>query len=777
MQRKFITAVLACGVGVVATVGAGRADEVTPVPANEQTQSVPGRPNADTRGGGVEEVVVTARRREEGVQSVPLSVTALSAKSLEERNVRSLADVANFTPNVTFDQGARSSGGSSASQIYIRGVGQDNSYATSDPAVGIYIDGVYYGRTVGSVMDIVDLERIEVLRGPQGTLYGKNTMGGAISLVSALPEGDTNGYGEVGYGRFNEINVKTGLQFPISDQLAARVSFSARRRDGYEVSRVDGTDQNDVDSLAGRAILKWTPGDSVSLVLIGDVSRVRQNGQAQHVLAVNPNAAGLRAYNQFVAPTLPYGAFDARWIANGHYNYANGPHLIGSNTNDIDVAGVSGTLAWALSDSVRLTSISAYRTLDSKVGTDADGSPLNLYSGYIVDEQHQFSQELRLDGDGFGDRLHWLIGTYYFDEHMDDFISQRILDGLAPYGLDLTPNQRSELDNQSYAGFGQAIFEFTPTWSATLGLRYTHEKKRDVAGSIAQDTGRVLLPPGSTLEHDWSAMTPKVSVEYQPREGFLAYASVAEGFKSGGINYAVTSASDFQIYDPEEVTTYEVGFKSDWADNRLRVNGAVFYSDYRDLQFAQVISPGQYTCPASAPALCNLTINAAGVEIKGAELEVTARPFEALNISFGLGYTDNKFDKIDPALLAGNVIDYGTQLPKTPKWSGNLGVQYRWLLSSGSVTARADYAYKSDVYTDIANTPVLEQQSFGLLGARLSYQTVDEKWELALSGTNLTDELYITSGYSYLDGALGYAIAGYGAPRLYSASVKYRFGE
>lgn len=382
---------------------------LAPTALNAQTAS---NQTASDRGDDdTQDIVVTARLRSESVQSVPISVTALSGKQLEQRKVETLADVARFTPNLTFDTGARSSGGGLTSSIFIRGVGQSDFSTSADPGVGLYIDGVYYGRSVGSVIEALDLDHVEILRGPQGTLFGKNTIGGAINIASAMPTGKFRGSVQGEIGRFDERNLKGTIEFPITGTLAAKFSVSSRNRDGYTKGLFDGIDRDDVDKLSGRAVIRWTPTDDFTSTTIIDGTRQREHGAANSLLAVNPTATGPLLYNMIVAPRTSLGLLDGRYAAGGRrvtYSYAD-PAVLATDflgaVNNLDVLGASQTFTWQFMPNIKLTSITAYRQVDADSGTDVDGTPFNFQAASINVDQHQFSQELRLNGTSFDGRL------------------------------------------------------------------------------------------------------------------------------------------------------------------------------------------------------------------------------------------------------------------------------------------------------------------------------------------------------------------------------------
>jgi len=723
----------------------------------------------------VDEIIVTARKREESLQEVPISITALSAQALRERGVQTITDVARFAPNLSLEAGQGISGGSSSVSVYIRGIGQNDSSPTADPGVAIYVDGVYLGRSVGALLDVIDLERVEVLRGPQGTLFGKNTIGGAISLVSAAPTGELGGYLEGAVGRFAERALRAVLNVPVSETVQARISLAERQVDGYARSLATGERFGGIDHLSGRLVVRWVPSDALTATLAADVSKQRDDGQFIRLVApfnpVIPSTVALA--NGLVYSKPPFNsAYDSRWLPPGKYvNYASRP-----GASDLDQWGASATLVWRLSPEMTLTSISAFRRLKTHVAVDGDASPLPVNSQDYFDRQEQFSQELRVDGSALSNRLAWTVGAYVFDEDIRDAAVLEAYRGLYPAvpnpGLDFYIFETFHPHNVAYAGFGQATFRVTPKFSVTGGLRYNYEHKTITAQGTRLDSGTVFLPP-LRREDSWRSWTPKISAEYQVRAGVLAYASVSQGFKSGGVNYQVTSPSDFTPYDPEKATTYEIGLKSDLLERRLRVNLALFDTRYTDMQLRFRAGPGQFRCPTTA-AFCSFVINADLVKVRGGELEVTAIPVSGLELSASAGNTHEAFKDINPLLLAGGVLRPDTRLPKTPEWTYTLGAQYRRDMGLGVVTLRTDYAHRSDQYVEIGNSPRLHQGAYGLLSARVSLADPDGRWEAALSGQNLTNEFYMTSG-SIAFASTGVDRASFAQPRTWTASLRYRF--
>jgi iron complex outermembrane receptor protein len=330
-------------------------------------------------------------------------------------------------------------------------------------------------------------------------------------------------------------------------------------------------------------------------------------------------------------------------------------------------------------------------------------------------------------------------------------------------------NNFTSSTDTSLAAFTQETFHFTDFLALTAGVRYSEERK---AVSNFSDA----FPNGGYLWGKWPSTTPKVSLEFDPTANFLAYISYTKGFKSGGVDYAIYVPADFQKYDPEWVSSYEVGEKAMFFDNRLRVNGALFYSRYTNLQFPANVAAGEYTCPESAIIGCYVTVNGADARIQGAELEVTAAVTTSFNLYLNMGHLEGKYTSIAPTLISGDIIQYGDQLPKTPRWNTSVGAEYTVAVGGGNLAARVDYAYKSLTYTEYSNNPLLAQGGFGLLGARITFTTADDHWQFAILGQNLTDKLYLTSGES-LYGSLGTATGAYAPPRTVAASVRYSFGS
>jgi iron complex outermembrane receptor protein len=732
---------------------------------------------AETAGAQVEELIVTAQKRAENVQSVPIAITALSAQEMERRAVTNLVDVARFTPGLNLGQGSGVNGGSSASVIFIRGVGQLKSQPTADPAVGIYVDGVYLGRSVGSVLDVTDIERVEVLRGPQGTLYGKNTLAGAINVVSKMPSGKFGGYIDGELGTHEERNLRGGVEFPIvADTLAARVSIASRSHEGYDPDTATGQKLGSLDQVGARVVLRWTPNDHLRASLIADATDEHDTGQAIHPVLIRPlptNTAG--KYNATVPFALQY---DSRYVTGNRNVSSTGPSNIlgpGKNANDLQVWGLAATVDAEVTPWATLSSITGYRWMKSHVGVDVDGSPVSFGDNEIFGHERQFSQELRLAGSALDNRLTWLVGAYYQREVIQDIINVFVIP--TPPAFVISPHQITDLTTESWAVFSQETVKLTDKLSLTAGIRYSDESKDTSVSDFARFQHFYTIAPGTNKKGSWSSVTPKVSVDYAATDHLLFYASYAKGFKSGGTAYILILPTDFQNYRPEKTTAYEAGVKADLFDRRLRINSAFAHTTYRDLQFETNLRPGQLSCPTNVP-FCSITVNAAKNHIDSFETEITAVPNDRLRFFANAAYTTDKFLDIDPVFAAQHIISSQTKLPRTPRWAATVGAEFNTPVADyGSLSVLVDYDYKTRTQLQFTefNDPFNSQPAFGLLNARVAFESADGRWVVELKGRNLTNKLYAVNGNSSLS-SNGYEYVTYGAPRTLTLGVKHRFG-
>lgn len=729
----------------------------------------------------LEEVVVTARKIEEPLQETPISMTVFTADQIEGFGFDDLSDIGRFSPNVVLDQGTGNTGSSNNAQFFIRGVGQVDFLFTSDPGVGIYVDDVYLPRVTGSLLDLIDMERIEILRGPQGTLFGKNTIGGAIVIVSKKPEDDFNGNAVITVGSRDRLDAKGAVNIPlIDDQLSGRFSVSTRNQEGY-VDRVlvGGKETGNVNSNAVRSQLLWTPGNDWQIQLSGDYTRSREEAIANELLEVNVDAPVLSLWNLLVAPSYGPGiAYDERYLSPDWESQATGPSY-----SDLDDWGVSLTITKDINESVRAKSITAYRDTQAKFGIDSDYSPLTYLQTSNDNDHDQFSQEMQLTGTGFGNRLSWVAGAFYMHESGNDVFDLDLANGLyealeaLPGGLipglggagnpvhaslDLDATIFNEIKIDSYALYTQGTYDVSDKLSATVGLRYTDDKK-DFTTMATRNASGVIAVPKTEISASWDATTPHAAFKYQLTQDIMAYISASRGFKSGGFNGRALSVAEIVEFDPEYVWSYEVGLKSEWFERRLMANLAVFYNDYSDVQLTSVrVVQG---------ALLTVTENAGEAEMQGFELDFAAQLTQGLLVRGGIGYLDAKYTKLNPEAT----VTLDSQLVKTPEWTGSLTVDNTWLIDEfGSITLGGDVSYRSSHFNEPSNYSALKQGAYTLVGAHVSYQSLGENWRLTLYGTNLSDERYMTNGFQVLD-SLGTADAAYGQPREWGLSLNASF--
>ena len=762
MKLEIESPLLAIFLGTVASTMAYRAF------AQDATAATPEDAGRGARA-RLEEVIVTAERRETRLQDTPISVTALTSSALEARGISNLSALDAHTPNLQLNNG-RPDGGGSAASATIRGVGQNDFQFPNDPGVGMYVDGVYLARTMGGLMSVVDVERIEVLRGPQGTLFGRNTIGGAISITTVPPDDDFGGRASLTYGSYNRVEAKGSLNIPlIDDKLAARLTAGYIRADGLGEQIPTGVELANENRKVFRLAVRATPADDVTIDFAADYTRQRQNGGALTFTPNFPSSSGLieNLFNPALAPMqnarlgLPAGTlFDARWASPNRYdNYGSA-----AQRDWYDGGGVSLTFAWQISDALTLKSITAARKVEAEIFNDLDLAPYTIID--TSDRQHdeQYSQELQAYGSLFDSRVDYLFGVFGFSETARDRNVVPIHPGsLQVAGFEISQIADLGLKVSNYAGFGQLAFTLVDGLKLTAGFRQNYEKKRFNRQFTHLEGGDVFIPY-EVLSKDWSSFTPKFGVDWKATDDILLYASYAEGFKSGGWNPRPTSgASGVTPFEPEVIETYEIGAKTEWFDGGVTLNLAGFRSIYSDIQLQTLTTVGG--------ALVVETQNSGRSRIYGAELELAARPVSEASIQIAAGYLTNEYTRLN----AGTDVGLDDKLPDAPRWSVSAGAEYEFMLPGiGEMTPRIDASYRSTTYKDGINSPFITQPSYWLANARLSYVPEwADGFELQLYGTNLFDEEYITYGQDVT--VQGYVLAAYGRPREWGITAKYEF--
>ncbi|TIX49048.1 TonB-dependent receptor [Alteraurantiacibacter aquimixticola] len=812
-------------------------------------------------------IVVTAEFREAALQDTPIAITAVNAEMLEARGQTDIAQIAAQAPNVSLRPQPQNGG--SGLIAFIRGVGQvDFNYAL-DPGVGVYVDDVYIPTLSSSLLELIDLDRIEVLRGPQGTLAGKNSIGGAIKLFSAKPRGDDSGSLRVEYGSYDMIQIRGMADFGITDNLAVRISGMSRSRDGYvdmlEYSALhDGPDETVPANLArgignenyetmggenitaGRIALRWEPTDRLEINISGDYTREASEATPTVLIAAGastPSGVSSEFFDPFSQnPSVSAGSMgemipwlegtdgqpvllDCRFVPAGPYScdtanleaagydprfvsYSNFMDAMDPNPQapfkpyfalpikEFEGWGIQGNLTYDISDNLQFVYIGSYRAYESKWGQDQDATPIPVAQLDNQLNHEAWSSEVRLNFDAADGLLQGTVGGFYLDQD-GEYTARVDLNYVNPtidfiHGPDTTPSTTKAL-------FGTVTLRPTDAFSLTGGLRYTKDKKvytyfrRNPDGSQPDGfncfvaNGPYSEPncllaglfdiPGEFKGDRWDW---RIVGDYRFSDQFLAYASVSTGFKGGGVNPRPFVADQALEFQPETLTTYEVGFKSDFLDRRVRLNGAAFINKYEDIILQKLVCP-----ESSLPSPCLRPENIGSADVKGLELELGLFPVDGLSIDGSIALLD--FEYTSPsvpgntqgcpaaACLEGTSIPADGITPYTPELTYSFGIQYDHEIESGTISGRFDGSYQSDVFANSENTSWAEVEGRFLGNARLSYTTADEDWRVSLEVENLFNKYYFLSRSDVASNALGVVTGVPAMPRTWSVAVERRF--
>ncbi|MDY6924365.1 MAG: TonB-dependent receptor [Pseudomonadota bacterium] len=743
---------------------------------------------------GLEDVIVTARRTEEAAQRTPLSISAFSGEALERQGTRDVTDLQGAVPNLNIVQGR---GSSNATNIYIRGVGQPDALQTFDPAVGVYVDDVYFSRIRGTQFDLLDLQRVEVLRGPQGTLYGKNTIGGALKLVSRTP--DMGPYLNVAgtIGDYSEQTLRLSGAAPLTDTIAVGGAFISSTRDGYVTDPVTGAEYNDKDTLGFRLAAAITPSDTFRLDLAGDFSRDDAGLTVGRALAPLFRTDLLLGSATVLQPAPAAGS---------EYNFQTRTTPGLPNSTELEHAGLSATATWTLSDALTLKSITAYRDLSYTDYIDIDATQFELGDVLVGVDQDQLSQEFQLAYDD-GGPITAVGGVYYLKEnivsHQEAYGDDIFALAGAPVGF--TRFIDDDLETESWAVYGNVSWRVTEALRLSGGIRYTEESK-DYDRTTTTDWTIPSLLGGPfagfdalfnpfradptfafTVSDTWEDVSPMASIDYQISPDAMLYARVSKGFKSGGFNGRANNPGEQQPYDPETVLSYEIGAKTSWMDNRLRANVAAFHNKYEDFQARVSDCVPNPAVPGGACVIALTVLNAGELDISGVELELEARPIPALTLDAQIGYLDAAYGEFEETRVVGGaqvVYDRSGQEPAfSPDWTARLGAAYAFELGeSGRVTVGAQSRYRSDMALAVDNAdivtgaefPEMFQDSYWLYDARVVWESADGRYTAGVYGRNLSDEVYKTDAQEFSSVA-GIRSAYYGAPRTVSLTLTARY--
>jgi iron complex outermembrane receptor protein len=822
---------------------------------------------------GLEEIVVTAQKVTQNVQTVPIAVTAFTQSELETKGINSVAKMSDFAPNVTLDAGTPFSGSDNVLAAYIRGIGQNDFAFNQDPGVGVYVDGVFLARSVGSNTNMLDVDRVEILKGPQGTLFGRNTIGGAISIITHEPGDEFTAKGEVTGGSFNRLDFQGAMDLPITDKILTTVAFSRKSRDGwqkrvpfpgnfagssgipdcdnllpagtrcsnnpvpydtqpaaaYKTSKREGGQ----DQWTVRGKVVFLPTDDLKITATGDYTWIDQSATPTTQLAIdtsNPavlgnlsntcitldaatlNAIGLGLVcNQprlnvspvpTPVPALPnvgginndgnpnndISPYDSRFITGKPgITYATG-NSFSKMTN----WGATGIIDYDINDAMHVKSITGYRRMYWRAGIDADSSPQNILQVAFTMPQHQLSQELQFTGT-IKNSVDYVFGGYYFKEkgHLHDFVTfpmaYLMIDG---------PN---DLSTESEAVYGHLNIRVTDEWAVVAGGRFTIEHKtfegfqtdgngltykgsgcfppsmpNNLGAPAFLDCQQVLgfpnpaqpyryFPPGKrTL--NFKNFSPTIGLQYTPNDDMMFYLTMSQGYKTGSWTTRLSNPhptyDDSLHFNPEEAFSQEVGMKSEWLNNSVRLNVAGFHTLYSNIQLnsQQGISP--------------TLLNAGDARMWGFEVESQADLGNGLSMIASVGFVDARYIRINPGVGDNGInIDTSFKIPKTPKWKFYFGPQYVMNVPfGGELQFNMDYTHITKVYNDLGNTELLARPTSDMVNASVTYRLPGDKYSLTVGATNLTDERNIINGQ--FQGGVANIYGTYNDPREWYATLR-----
>jgi iron complex outermembrane receptor protein len=796
---------------------AQRQAQPQPSPAQAKQQTA-----ASTDNQGVADIVVTAQFREQNLQDVPISISAVSGEQLLQRSVTNLTDVARSVPNVEMQQG-NSGYGSNTNQAYIRGLGQVDFLATFEPRVGFYIDDVYFATTFGAVFDVLDLERVEVLRGPQGTLFGRNSVGGAIRIISRKPQGDGSGYVEATYGNYNRYQVRGAVDIGlVQDVLALRLTGSAKGQDGFVDlldykcvnptlgnNNVGGLGQGSVNdsckrsTLGGtknynvRGSLRFQPSSDWNILLQADYLKEESESPAETIVATslsldNPESRisggaaragqsrdfdnGLARYLRGLG-TSYYGfnvstpalmqqvaqSFVSPTRTSTYASYGNA--RVGYRNppqGDFKAYGGSLNIDGNLTQDLHLTSITAYRKVEGVFGQSLLALPVEEVRQSV--SSRQFSQEVRLLGNFLNGFLDFTLGAFYINTAGSN--PSRVQTEGFTNALDFFGDDRNTL--KAWAAFGAVDLHPIENLTISGGLRYSDERKTYTFNRDYSPSGLSAINFTFVGRSHDTRFNPRVAVNYEFSDALNVYGSYSTGFTAAGFNARPFGPTSVFALEPENVKAYEIGFKSDFFDRRARLNAAIYQTE-----FGNIIGTtrGDVTSRCPGAPFCNDNIGDA--RIRGFEAELQTRPADGLQVSANVGYTRFKYQSLS-AIVQGLTLD--SPNTRVPNWNASGSIQYDAQLGNGGkITPRVDVSYRSRIYFNTSRANVSAQQDpYALVNARLTYTMPGENWSISVAATNLLDKFYYTTltdqreSFGFLSGTVG-------RPREILATVRHNF--
>ena len=729
----------------------------------------------------VEEIVVSARKRAEMLEDTPLAVTAIGVETLRDHDITRLDEIRNLVPNLNFQQTPVAL--DQAAQFRIRGIGTTRIGSSFDPGVGIYVDGVYLPRGVSSIMSVVDVEQVEVLRGPQGTLFGKNSIGGAISLTTVKAREDFEGFAQVRPGNFGLIETRSMVNVPILDNLFSRFSIATTNFDGFTFNTTRNETTSDRQSVSLLGTVRWIPTDAITVDVSGFWNRDRSHGMGASCFFVQQG------------PLAPPGdEWQKQCTRSGPFEYQSELLQIA----DQQGWGGWGIVNWDFGDAwifedVSLKSTTSYRGGTTALRADIDGTALPLIKIASIGGAPTASeptsgwsamQEIQLTATAWDGRVNAALGGFGFWENGD---SAQNTSALLSGALLQSNTSRSQTDNSDWAVFAQTTVDLLDWMSLTAGVRYTQEKKENnfSVTPVLPVPGAPEFAPARAVFDAWTPMAslaltlPEDLMGDAPLDHLMGYFTYSRGFRGGGFNAVLNSSVDsLTPFEPETLDSFELGTKMIALDQRLTFNVALFLYDYRNIQVTST------EFDPSTEGIIQLTRNAAEGTGKGIELEARAFPIPGLVLNGNAGILDAKYDDFPNAVndVTGATLNRaGEQFTNSPELQTNLGVQFtlpvqnigpEWL--AGYFTPRLDWYYQSSVIFAGPELVAAKQRGYNLLHARLAYSFDGDRAQVALWAKNLLNETYFISGQP-LASTYGHVLRTYAAPRTYGGELSYRF--
>lgn len=791
--------------------------------------------SAEQDGATIAEIVVTAQRSETKLQDTPLSIVAVGGAELERQGTDNLSGFDTFIPNVTI--GGTAAQGNAIINVAIRGIGgAPQGFITQEGAVGIYVDDILFARPNGALLDLLDVERVEVLRGPQGTLFGRNTAGGAIRYVTKQPKDILEGSIKVVAGQRDRFDVSGMLNIPLSETLASRFSFAKKSRDGYIHRIIDDTYVGGGDSTTMRGQVSWKPTSRLDIGVSADLIRTSDNGQPS--LSVDfsptdlypaalygvsipgdppPNPAAYNSLRAIAPPSVsPSGYTNAASDFGFYYGQVQGGREIYGglvpDVNKFKSYGLTGTIAYELTDDLTVKSLTGYRDISQIQNQDWDRTPIPLVQLNDTTDIEYFTQELQLNGSFFDNRLTWVAGAFYYWD--DSTNIRRRFDPSAGANSAFMGDvgrgsfESKHIKTESVALFTQGTLSVTDALSVTAGLRWGEDQKtftsfREGRGQLCLAGGVPVAavgtpascPPGSvstpsaqTVKGKWSSVSPRFSLDYRWSPEIMTYVSAAKGYKGGGFNDGIQTRCyrsplpdcGLNEYKPENLWTYEVGMRSDLFDRRVRLNLTAFLTKYKDQQI-QLADPG--------PPPLVYTVNGDST-VKGFEGELLASPIEDLVLKASLGYVDAGYDEDIRGASGAVAVTPAVPFYRSPKWSYTLGASYKVPVGeTGDVAFDLNWGWKGKQLSYPSPTNFVRLPSYGLLNGRIAFEA-EAGWSIAVFGNNLTNKYYLTGGFDPSgpgskptpgltgvahDRVFGFTMLDVGRPRELGVELSYKF--